>query len=223
MLTGSFNPSEGVHEVDNAPHVKPEEDFGALNIVPARKQESDGKPKEYDPLDYYRAYYSTSMWVSVLDGNQSEKHARAVRKIWEKQDLGDTQKMARDEIDRQMSVGQPCLRLGQIVRVGSRLPNAPSHHEGRKLALVPNPGECIETQALLCEENRIIVEAIQKRMKKFVPLGAYIPYITIAWFKNGVEESEVAKIAKKTQELAAENPVNVALERQISFRDRLVR
>ena len=194
------------------------EQFDAIEIVPPR-----GSPKEFDRDNFYIPYSLTGMWAGVLDGNQSEKHARRIRKIWEGHDLGDTEQMARNEVDKILPAGGLPLVLGQVARIGSRLPNAPNHHEGRKLALVPNPGECTETQSHLAEAREIVVGIIQQRMEDFAPEGEYIPHVTFAWFKDGVDEDELSTIAKRAQELAAAKPVRVNLDPALRFHDRLVR
>lgn len=197
------------------------ENDGSLQVV------CDDEPveevAEYDFRNYYRAYYANSMWVSVLDMSHSQKHARAMRSVWEKQDLGDTQQIARDEIDRQMPSSRPRLHFDQVARFGSRLPNAPGNHEGRKLALIPNASISGETVELLTTEHDIIINAIQRRMKKFVPMGEFIPHLTFAWFTNNVTEAQIATIASKAKSLADETPVRLDIDRQITFRERLVR
>ncbi len=197
------------------------EDSGGLQVL--TEEEPAESPGEYDFRQYYRAYYANSMWVSVLDMSHSQKHARAMRSVWEKQDLGDTQQMARDEIDRQMPSSRPRLHLDQVARFGSRLPNAPGYHEGRKLALIPNASISGETVELLTSEHDIIVSAIQRRLKKFVPMGEFIPHLTFAWFTNNVTENQISVIAKDAKELAVESPVRLDIDRQITFREKLVR
>lgn len=173
--------------------------------------------------DYYRAYNGTSMYVSVLDMTHSERHARTMRSIWQKQDLGDTKQMARNEIDRRMPDTRPRLQLDQISRAGTRLPNAPASHEGRKLALVPNPSEYGTTIDMLCEEHNIIIAAINKRLKSFVPYGEFMPHVTFAWFSGKVTEEQLAQIARETKALAGEMPIKVNLDPYLTFRDRLTR
>lgn len=166
-----FSRSGGSQEIDGAPHIA--SDFEPIEVIPPEQE-------EYNFRKFYRAYYGTSMWVSVLDMGHSEKMARAMRSVWEKQDLGATEQIARDEISRQMPDIDPCLQLDQVVRLGRRLPGALAGNKGRKLALVPNAGECTATQDLLHAEHDIIIEAIKKRLKNFVEVGAYIPHMTFA-------------------------------------------
>lgn len=193
----------------------------AVQVVTDEREEQ--APEEYNFRRYYRAYYATNMWVSVLDMSHSQKHARAMRSVWERQDIGDTQQIARDEIDRQMPCSRPRLHLDQVARLGSRLPNAPSYHEGRKLALVPNAAESGETIELLAAEHEIIISAIQRRLKRFVPVGEYLPHVTFAWFTNNVSEGQISEVADGAKTLAGEHPVRMDIDRQIAFRERLVR
>lgn len=197
------------------------ENEGGLQIITDEQSHSD--VREYDFRHYYRAYYAQSMWVSVLDMSHSQKHARAMRSVWEKQDIGDTQQMAKDEIDRQMPRSRTRLHMDQVARFGSRLPNAPGYHEGRKLALIPNASISGETIELLTSEHDIIISAIQRRLKKFVPVGEYIPHLTFAWFTNNVTEDQISSVANDVKSLAEESPVRLDIDRNITFRERLVR
>lgn len=211
-----FQRYAGSIEVDNAPHI--ESTFEPLQIVPPEDDET-----EYDFRRYYRAYYANSMFVSVLDMSHSERIARAMRSVWEKQDLGATEKEAKNAIGRQLPDSNPSLLMDQVVRLGRRFPNASAQGKGRKLALVPNAGQCVETQDLLQLEHEIVIQAISRRLKQFAPDGDYIPHLTFAWFTDHVNEEQVEEISKRTTELAKKEPLRVNLARDITFRERLTR
>jgi hypothetical protein len=211
-----FQRYAGSVEVDNAPHI--ESTFEPLEIVPPE----DDKP-EYDFRRYYRAYYASSMFVSVLDMSHSERIARAMRSVWEKQDLGATEKEARNAIGRLGPDFNPSLHMDQVIRLGRRFPNASAQGKGRKLALVPNASRCVETQDFLQLEHEIVIEAIRRRLKQFVPDGEYVPHLTFAWFTDRVTEEQVEEISERTTELTKKEPLQVNLARDITFRERLIR
>ncbi len=201
-----------------------------LNMVTAEVPLTDEEPFKFDPEDqefidevydprkYYKMFNIDDLGVSVLEMDPSERAARNLRTLFERQDFGAVEKEARNEIDRLDPNLSPQLIFDRVNGVGHRVPNVPRTEIRQKLALMPDGSKGLETVEMIGREADIIVSHIRRRLKQFVYPWDITPHLTFVAFKKKAQVINIERIIKETNEHLEDNPVSVRLDRKVEFR-----
>jgi hypothetical protein len=155
----------------------------------------------YDPRKYYKMFNIDELGVSVVEMDPSERAARNLRTLFERQDFGALEQEARNEIDRKAPNLSPQLTFNRVEGVGHKVPNVPKTEIRQKLALMPDTSENLETIETLSLEAEIIVAHIRKRLKQFVYPWDVTPHLTFAAFRKRAQVSHIKRVMKLTNGL----------------------
>ncbi len=180
---------------------------------------------DYDARKFYRSFDIESLSVSVLEMDPSERTAKKIHKLWERQDYGAVAQEARTNIDR--SVGAPQSRmkfcLNRADGVGGKLPIPGIEDVRKKLALLPDVTQHEETFKTIEDEAYWILDAVNRRLEQQVVYPWDItPHVTFAAFRPEAQPKQICQVIEKTNDYLQENPLTISLQ-ALKFRYRAMR
>lgn len=165
----------------------------------------------YTPESYYKLFDIEKLGVSVVEMDPSANAARAIRTLWERQDFGQVQKEAKDQLMRHIPRTDLRLVFGGVMGVGRRMPNIPRADLRQKLALMPDPNAYPENLSLIQDEAEVVIDSIGKRLKQWMYPWDIIPHLTFAVFKRRAQPEQIIEIVQRTNEYVESNPVAMKL------------
>lgn len=184
-----------------------------FDVEPSNGREDE--TSDYDSRKFYKAFDIDTLGVSVVEMDPSQKAAKKIRKIWERQDYGVVAQEARTGIDRQFGIeGQTPMRLSvdHVDGIGGKLPSYVGDELRQKLALIADVTQYQETISKLDYEAEEIMGAINRRLDgQVVYPWDRIVHVTFAAFRADAQPRQVRTVIDKTNQHLAKKPLTVKL------------
>lgn len=167
---------------------------------------------DYDPRKFYRVFDPDTLGVTVVEMDPSEKAARAVRTVWEKQDFGAVENEVKSELGRRAPNTVPKLFIARADTVGKLLPGAESQDVRQKVALFPEAHRSQETLDLMENEASVLYTAINSRLRQFMRPWDIVPHITYMLFRNPTKPKEIELVVESINNYLNAHPFAVRLD-----------